>query len=184
MIWIVVGTLALCLLLELAQISLMQSWVTRTVWGLFFFACGYWLKEYEQKWWLVIIAIIVFVISMISPIHNVYGVGTPLWCRLVWCPSCALACVFFNNICLWLSNMTKMLGSWQFPVLRYIGRNAMNFYVPHYIIFAMVYNVIGTYYEAWYSGLQGLVIVTIAYAFLLPAINCLDRYIKCAKKCK
>lgn len=176
--WIVVGSLALSLLFECIHIPLMPSWITKTAWGLFFFTCGYWLRDNEKKWWLIALAIIVYTISLIFPIHAVYGGVTPKWCQLAWYPSCALACVLFNNACRWLTELTEKLGTWVFPILRYVGRNAMNFYAPHYMIFVLVYNIVGYYNEGWYSGWQGLAVVTIAYAILLPAISSLDGYIQ------
>lgn len=183
--WMVLVTLVASVLFECLHIPLMPSWIIKTVWGLFFFTCGYWLKNYERKRWLIAIAAVVYAVSLITPIPAVYGgKEAPLWCHLVWYPSCALSCVLFNDACQRLSELTDKLGAWQFPVLRYMGRYAMSFYVPHYLIFALVYNIIGTYFNGWYSGWQGLVIVTIAYATLLPSINCLDRYVNRMKKRK
>ena len=175
--WIIVATLGLCILFKLIHIPFLPSWITKTFWGLFFFACGYWLKDYEEKWWLIVVALVTYIMSLIIPIYAVYGGEAPQWCHILWYPSCTLACILFNNVCRWVSEKTEKFGVWQFSVLSYLGRNAMNFYVPHYLIFAIVYNIVGLYSDAWYPGWQGLLIVTIAYLTLLPSINCLEKYL-------
>ena len=47
----------------------------------------------------------------------------------------------------------------------------MSYYVPHYILFRLTFDILARYNETWYSGWQGLVIVTIVYAVVLTAVS-------------
>ena len=174
-IWIVMTTLALCVFFRVVHIPYLPNFVSGTAWGLFFFSFAYWIKNYEIKWWMISLAAIIYIVSVCTQIPLVYGEPASLWCRLLWYPSCAFACIFFNNVCRWLVNFSEKLlhinQQWSFPVLSYIGHYAMNFYVPHYMIFRLVFDITARYNEAWYSGWQGVVIITIAYALILQSIN-------------
>lgn len=172
-LWLVLITLSLCIILKFVYIPFLPNAISGTTWGLFFFACGYWLRDIETKPWLIILAVVVYIASVLTPVAIVYGHGAPLWARVVWYPSCTLACVFFNNVCRWLIQLTNAcVRLWQFPMLTYVGQHAMNFYVPHYMLFQLVFNIVGTYcIPSWYDGWQGLIIMTAVYAIVLPVIN-------------
>lgn len=52
----------------------------------------------------------------------------------------------------------------------------MTFYVSHFIIFKVVYDIIGYNKNAWYSGWQGVLIITIAYiGIIVPLCYLIDK---------
>ena len=174
-IWIVLASLCLCIFFQLVRIPFLPAWIGSTTWGLFFFAFAYWVKDYETNKWLILVSAVVYIASLFTPISYVYGGGAPLWSRLLYYPSCALACVFFNNVCRRLitaaEQLEKIHVNWHFPILSYIGKNAMSYYVPHYMLFRLTFDIIARNNDAWHSGWQGLVIITIVYAVVLTSIS-------------
>ena len=173
-LWIVILSLCMCILLQFVHIPFLPNWISVTIsWGLFFFSFAYWIRNYETNKWVVLVAAIIYGISVFTPISIVYGGDAPLWSRLLYYPSCAFACVFFNNACRWLMSLTERFNNinWHFPILSYVGKYAMNFYVPHYILFMLTFDMVARYNDSWYSGWQGLVIITIVYVTIIPTIN-------------
>lgn len=178
--WILLGS-ALCLFaIKLINLRFMPVYISGTAWGMFFFASGYLLRGQETNKWIASIAAILFVASLFTDIPPVYcKSGTPLIYAL-WFPACVAGCVTFNNVC-------RMLGLFVVKfnlrrgVLQYVGINALNFYVPHKIIFHIGFNLILWYKAEWYSTWQGLCIVLVAYAVILPIINLIINRIH--KKC-
>ena len=108
----------------------------------------------------MILAGLVYVASLFTSIRVVYEGDAPLWSRLVYYPSCVMACVCFNNLC-------RCLAKWPFPIMSYVGRNAMHYYVAHFVVLYVTLNVVKMYKETWYAGWQGLLFVLFAYAIFL-----------------
>lgn len=178
--WIILGS-ALCILaIKLLHWRFMPVYIGGTAWGIFFFASGYLLKGRETNKWIASIATALFVASLFTDIPSVYcKSGTPL-IQALWYPACVAGCITFNNICRILGKIVELAHS-QGGVLRYVGKNALNFYVPHKIIFHLGFNLVIWYREEWYSTWQGLCIVLAAYAVILPIINLVINRIH--KKC-
>lgn len=168
--WIVLGSGLVVLMLKLLHWRFMPAYIDATAWGLFFFACGYLLKGKETNKWIACVAALLFIGSLFTDIPSVYSKsGTPL-IQALWYPACVAGCITFNNLCRMVAKVPIVANS-QGGVSQYIGKNAMNFYVPHKIIFHIGFNLIIWYKEEWYSTWQGLCIVLCAYAVILPIVN-------------
>ncbi len=168
--WIILGAAICVLAIKLLKWRFMPVYVSGTAWGLFFFSVGYLLKEKETNKWIASIAALVFIVSLFTDIPSVYSKsGTPL-IQVLWYPACVSGCVSFNNVCRLFAKIPIVAHS-QKGIFKYVGRNAMNFYVPHKIIFHLGFNLIIFYREEWYSTWQGLCIVLAAYAIILPIVN-------------
>ena len=188
-IWIVLFSLGLCVLFQFVHVPFLPNWIGTTMsWGLFFFSFAYWIKGYETNRWLILFSAIVYFASVFTPIGYVYSGGAPLWSRIIYYPSCAFACVFFNNVCRCLIDLTEhnkiTIYKWQFPILSYVGKNAMSYYVPHYILFRLTFDIVARFNEAWYSGWQGLLIITIVYAIILTMNSYFSNRISFQKQMK
>ena len=103
--------------------------------GLCFFSLGYWMQGKENNKYTIVVALVGFLISVIllhSPFVDM-RTNTCLgdragWNYLFWFPASWSGIIVLNNVCSKLSNF------FHFKVIRFIGRNAMSFYVTHYII--------------------------------------------------
>lgn len=167
---IILGSAISVLAIKLLHWRFMPVYISGTAWGMFFFASGYLLKRRETNKWIASIATALFVASLFTDIPSVYcKSGTPL-IQVLWCPACVAGCITFNNICRILGKIVELAHS-QGGVLQYVGKNALNFYVPHKIIFHLGFNLVIWYREEWYSTWQGLCIVLAAYAIILPIVN-------------
>lgn len=124
-------TLCLCITFQIMEVPHLPTWISATTWGLFFFLFAYWIKDKETNKWLIIFASTIYLASVFAPIGYVYGGCAPLWSRILYYPSCAFACIFFNNICRWIVNLTELVQKnnaiWLFPVLTYIGKMQWTF---------------------------------------------------------
>lgn len=180
-IWIILISLVISFALKLLHRPFMPVYISGTAWGIFFFASGYLLQGKETNKWIASIAALLFVASLFTGIPSVYSKsGTPLILAL-WYPACVAGCITFNNICRILGWIVEIIN-FQKGILQYVGKDALNFYVPHKIIFHLGFNLIIYYKVEWYSTWQGLCIVLAAYAVILPIINLIiNRIYK--KKC-
>lgn len=153
-----------------------------TAWGLCFFCAGYYIKRYEHELWVIIISVVIlFLTFAFTDIPEVYKKEDTIqwYWYILWYPSSVAGCIVFNNICLWLSLLAGV-GEWSrarcSTCLIWIGRHSMTFYVSHFIIFKVVYDIIVFYKNIWYSGWQGLLIVTIAYfTIIVPLCFLIDK---------
>ena len=158
-----------------------------TAWGLCFFAIGYAMKKYEQNTWVIIASAIVLLLTFtMTDIPEVYKKeDTCAWYWYVlWYPASIAGCVVFNNICRWLEKAETKAHTYihtyihtsLFSPIKWVGRHSMTFYVAHFIIFKVVYDLIGKYHEAWYAGWQGVLIITIAYiGLIVPLCFMIDK---------
>lgn len=148
--WIIFGA-AICIsVIKILNWRFIPVYISGTAWGIFFFAFGYILKNKETNKWIAGIAAIIFIASLFTDIPSVYSKsGTPL-IQALWYPACVAGCVSFNNVCRLIAKIPVVAHSSK-GIFQYVGRNAMNFYVPHKIIFHLGFNLIIFYREEWYS---------------------------------
>ena len=168
--WIIIGS-ALCVLaIKLLNWRFMPVYINGTAWGLLFFACGVLLQGRETNMWVASVAILLFVASLFTEIPSVYCKACSPQIQALWYPACVAGCITFNNVCRILGRLVDKINIPK-GILQYVGKNAINFYVPHKIIFHIGYNLIALYKIEWYSTWQGLCIVLAAYAVILPITN-------------
>lgn len=163
---------ALLCVLAVIRSHYVPIWISHTAWGLFFFTIGYDLREWETNKIVFSVASVLFVLSFLTPIpvfYNDMSQSLP-WHEIMWYLCGVCGCVAFNNICRMADRVTAQVSS-QGGVLHYIGKHAINFYVPHFILFKLSYDIVGTYKEEWYDNWQGRLIVVLSYIVFLPIIN-------------
>ena len=175
--WVVLFSLLLSIFVRIFHWRLMPIWISGTLWGLFFFSVGYWMQGKETKPWNACFALDIYLTSLFTNIPSVYCGGQPLWAQILWLPDCVGGCITFNNLCRFFINVCQKFTPplSDYSILQYIGRNSINFYVPHKIIFHIGFNLIIMYKLEWYNTYQGLLIVAAANIILLPIINILIR---------
>ncbi len=166
------------------QIPHLPLLIKGTAWGLFCFCAGYLMKNHETNKVIIIVSLFIYLLSLLTNIPEVYSnkhAATEM-SKLLWLPLCVFSSINFNNICRVLENVGMRIfknGKEAFPLIRYIGRHSMTYYVVHYMIFRVVYDIIGTYCQDWYASWQGLAICIVAYfAIITPFIMIKDRVCK------
>ena len=181
--WIILVAAICSMSMKLIHWNFMPVYISGTAWGMFFFACGYVLQGRETNKWIASIAAVLFIASLFTDIPSVYcKSGSPI-ILLLWYPACVAGCVTFNNVCRGMAKVIQHLRYENaFCVTKYVGKNALNFYVPHKIIFHLGFNLIVWYKLEWYSTWQGLCIVLAAYAVILPITNIIINRIQ-QRKC-
>lgn len=109
---------------------LLPYWVANGSAGLAFFAMGYALRDWEQKWWLVVPCAVVYVLccvlgfTHVDMLHNELKNGF----YLLWIPVSLCCIVAFNGFCRILYKYVRIIP------FEWIGQYAMPIYVTHYIL--------------------------------------------------
>lgn len=121
---------------------LLPYWVANGAAGFSFFVLGYGLKEYENKWWLIIPCLMVYIICciigfpMVDMMFNKLLAGN----YLLWIPVALCGIVTFNTICRFTCKYISVRP------IEIVGQNAMTIYVTHILIVITLQFVI-TYFE-------------------------------------
>lgn len=109
--------------------------IANTATGLCFFSIGYWMRNKERNKLLIYTAFVGFIIAIVlfhSPFvdmrTNTCWVDRSGLDYLLWFPACFCGIMVLNRTCLFMHKW------YSFPILQFVGRNAMMFYVTHYIV--------------------------------------------------
>lgn len=114
----------------------LPRWIANDFAGLAFYTLGYWLRDYEHKFWIIIPCAIVYLLgcfcgfTMVDMWSNTLLSGY----YLLWIPSCFCAIVLFNNVCRWIDNLSIYLSH----ILSAIGRYAMPIYITHALLIILM----------------------------------------------
>lgn len=141
--------------------------------GLAFYALGYWMRDRENTRWIV--ACLAFYIACciigypgIYFHHNTCSSWTTY---LLYYPASLAGIVLLDNLCKWFSPHIK------YSLFRWIGQNAMNIYVTHWIILVLLRLLVLDLFDVQNDGLRfGIYVATMI--IILPCINWLINKIK------
>lgn len=156
----------------------LPTWISGTAWGMFFFASAIFLRDFELKKWMIILSTAIYIVSLFTNIPSVYSAEEPgVLLNSIWYIACILSCICFNNVCRFVVYLYNKIvdntgyDKFLLPILTYVGRNSMSFYVVHYIIFKISFDLIAMYKYEWYATYQGLLIVLLCYAVICPIVS-------------
>ena len=136
---------AICFVLALLMYKM--GWYNYSWWfgnifsGMFFFLMGYWLKDKEDNSKLFLTSIIVFGSVLLAYIGGLTMDFPYLYMHankmyrgdyVLFYPMALAGIIMTNNVFRIVSKYVR------FQILGYIGRNSMNFYVTHWILFVAV----------------------------------------------
>lgn len=99
--------------------------------GLFFFAMGYWLHDYEKSTKVIVICALAYVLFIATEVpfvkmrNNELAQGS----YAMW--------LFFSVCGCVATNATFKRIPYNFPILSWIGRNAMPIYVTHWLVISV-----------------------------------------------
>jgi len=142
---------------------LLPYWVANGAAGFSFLVLGYGLKEYENKWWLIIPCLMVFIICcfigfpMVDMMYNKLLAGN----YLLWLPVALCGIVTFNTICRFTCKYISVRP------LEIVGQNAMTIYVTHILILLTIQFAI-TYFEITTLYPYMLWMYLVGYVVFLP----------------
>lgn len=167
----------LLILISFFRSQYIPAWISYTLWGLFFFLSGYALRKYEDNKLIFGIAGIVVLLSFVTPVPGFYSAyyESSAWVAILWYLCSVCGCVFFNICCKQIISLIDKFSIIKRTLLMrcvlYIGEHAINFYVPHFILFQLSYSMVAYYKEEWYGQWQGALVVILSYVLFLPLIN-------------
>ena len=178
-ITMLIVALLVIILCDLLSFRLMPIWISGTTWGLFFFIAAYLLRNYETNKWVLFFCSIIFIISLFTEIPSVYSVKEQSFLsKILWYPCCLCGCITFNNLCRLLVlvlekfyGIVKLNSQNYCPIISYIGKNSMSFYLPHYIIFKLGFHLIYVAIPCYYSNIVGFGIIVFLYIAVLFPIS-------------
>lgn len=152
------------------------AWISNTIWGLFFFSAGYYLKDKESNLILIVCSFAITLWALFfTTIPAKYCHEVSFTEFVLWYPVCIFGCIAFDNLCKWvnkaqdsiMAKMQKKKKRHTIGLFEYVGQNALIFYVSHYILFRITFDWIARYNSKWYSGWEGLMIITFIYAIVI-----------------
>ena len=144
---------------------LLPYWVANGAAGFSFFVFGYSLKEHENKWWLIIPCLVVYIVCcfigfpMVDMMFNKLIAGN----YLLWLPVALCGIVTFNTICRFTCKYISIRP------LEIVGQNAMTIYVTH-ILIVLTLQFIITYFELTSLYSYTLWLYLAGYAIFLPLL--------------
>ena len=156
---------------------LLPYWVANGAAGLSFFALGYALRDWEQKWWVVVPSMLVYIVGCaygfptVDMFDNVLLKGS---CCL-WIPLALCCIIFFNALCRVLYKYLRI------KPIELIGRNAMTILVIHCLIYASISTIFG-YFNIQNRSIGYFFLILVAYAIILPISCWVGNRIKSHKK--
>lgn len=103
--------------------------------GMAFFIFGYWFKDKEHKWFVFATAVLVYALCCIIGYPSVYfhhNTASDSFTYLLYFPASVAGIIILNNLCHWISPYFK------YSLFRWIGQNAMNLYVTHWIVLVLL----------------------------------------------
>jgi fucose 4-O-acetylase-like acetyltransferase len=166
------------LLLMLINYAFVPVYIGSGILGIFYFAMGKMLHSYEGNWKALVVAVIMCVALLLinhapnaemryisqysgNALDYIQGVGVAI-----------CGCFIINAVLSYLQPILK------FPLLRWVGRNAMDFYVWHWIILLIVHRLLmGNIFHVWDPKWQ-FIVSGLSCAIVISMIIILSQKIK------
>lgn len=142
--------------------------------GLAFYVMGYWLRDYENSVWTIIVCLVVYVLMTIYGYPSIYfhhNTASSAVTYLLYFPASVSGIILLNNVCRILSPVINR------NIFKWIGRNAMNLYGVHWIILVLFRLFVLDIFKAKNTMII-FTIYVIAMVILLPIFNTLINKVK------
>ena len=154
---------AICYLAYHFNHRLMPYWVANGAAGLGFFTVGYAMRDYEQKWWVIVPCILVYILGCVLgfPIVDMLPNQLVAGNYLFWIPSAFCCIIVYNTLYQWIYKFIRI------KPIELVGQNAMVIYVVHCMLFVGVSTVF-EYFDVPISSGWLFAVIILAYALFLP----------------
>lgn len=103
--------------------------------GLAFYVLGFYMRNKENNWWVLLIAVAVYLVCCIMGYPSIYfhhNTAIDSVTYLLYFPASLAGIIILNNICRIVQPYLK------YSLMRWIGQNAMNIYVTHWIVLVIL----------------------------------------------
>ena len=135
--------------------------------GLAFYALGYWMRDRENTRWIVLACLAFYIACCIIGYPGIYfhhNTCSSWTTYLLYYPASLAGIVLLDNLCKWFSPHIK------YSLFRWIGQNAMNIYVTHWIILVLLRLLVLDLFDVQNDTLRfGIYITTMIIT--LPGLN-------------
>lgn len=142
---------------------LLPFWLANGAAGFAFFALGYAFRDYEQRWWLVVPCIVVYIAGciigfpMVGMLENAVIAGN----YMLWIPVAFCCIVVFNQMCFFLYKWIRV------KPIEIVGKCAMPIYVSHVLLIVII-DFIANYFQLAISSNMVLFSILLSYIIFLP----------------
>lgn len=164
---IIAATYALSCAFYKWKLDFIPYWCVNSTTGLMFFVLGYWLAQYETKWWLWIPCVIVYIANCIWGFSAVGMRTNVLLCGNYWLNMpCVLAgIVTFNVLCRLIAEYMPRFSS----AFMFVGQYSMIIYVTHGLIYKTAFELLKMYSPTSIMPYSFWIIIG-AYLLFIPPI--------------
>ena len=155
---------AICYLAYRFNHRLMPYWVANGAAGLSFFTVGYAMRDFEQKWWVIVPCILVYILGCIFgfPIVDMWPNQLVAGNYLLWIPVAFCCIVTFNAICRLVAQYIRV------KPIEWVGENAMTIYVAHILIVTLFIDLVLRRINVTIPTHCVIGMIITIYAILLP----------------
>jgi len=164
--------------LYLLDLPFVPTYIESAFGGLFFFCMGNWLKDWQYKWWMTVVCLVVVVCVLCFGIcgfvvrDNGIGYGVGYGNYFVGALVSLAGCIAVNGIFKWLHPYLKFYG------LQYVGRNAMTIYVTHWIVLLLSVRLIASDWLHIWNANWLLLIGGLSCLIVIPVYTEMLKYVK------
>lgn len=143
---------------------LLPYWVANGAAGLSFFTVGYAMRDYEQKWLVIVPCILVYVLGCVFgfPIVDMWPNQLVAGNYLLWIPSALCCIIAYNALCQWTYQFIRI------KPIELVGKNAMMIYVIHILIVTIFVDLVLYYCNVSIQSLAVIGLIIAVYAVMLP----------------
>ena len=149
---------------------LLPRWGANDFAGMAFFTIGYWLRDYESKWWLLIPCAIIYGVECVFgfTIVDMWPNRLMLGSYWLWIPTALCGIVVLNNICrIICDGLHKYAPPPIRPrILECTARNAMPIYVTHALLIVLTSEIIMHVENSFVTSHATLIIIGVLVVML------------------
>lgn len=157
------------ILLAIINYDFVPVYIGSGIMGVFYFAMGKILHKYESNWKVIVgalglsAALLMINHNPISDIRHIAQFEGTVWECLHGIGVALCCCFIINAIFNFLQPLLK------FPLLQFVGRHAMDFYVTHWIVLLIISRLLmGDIFHVWDDKFQ-FIITGIGCLLVIPA---------------
>lgn len=142
---------------------LLPYWIANGAAGMSFFVLGYFFRDLEKSWWVILPCAIVYVIYCIIgfPMVDMFPNKLVNGHYLLWIPVSFCCIISYNAFCRFIYKYVRI------NFVEWIGKNAMTILVIHVLLVKMTIELL-RYSHIHFSSYWVLCLILLEYVLILP----------------